>query len=96
MLAFIGGVLVIGSKTVPKFINFVGRTNQHDILIVSLLELYLAFRLLPMILVFLLLLVHSLPGVLNRRIKSTFCYKSASHTHKGHVCGFLRYLLSEL
>ena len=37
VLAFIGGVLVIGSKTVPKFINFVGRTNQHDILIVSLL-----------------------------------------------------------
>jgi K+:H+ antiporter len=37
VLAFIGGVLVIGSKTVPKFINFVGRTNQHDILIVSIL-----------------------------------------------------------
>jgi CPA2 family monovalent cation:H+ antiporter-2 len=37
VLAFIGGVLIIGSKTVPKFINFVGRTNQHDILIVSIL-----------------------------------------------------------
>ncbi len=34
VLALIGGVLVIGSKTVPKFINFVGRTNQHDYLIV--------------------------------------------------------------
>lgn len=37
VLAFIGGVLIIGSKTVPKFINFVGKTNQHDILIVSIL-----------------------------------------------------------
>jgi monovalent cation:H+ antiporter-2, CPA2 family len=37
VLVFIGGVLIIGSKTVPKFINFVGRTNQHDILVVSVL-----------------------------------------------------------
>jgi CPA2 family monovalent cation:H+ antiporter-2 len=37
VLAFIGGVLVIGSKTIPKFINFVGATNQQDILIVSAL-----------------------------------------------------------
>lgn len=42
VLAFIGGVLVIGSKTVPKFINFVGRTNQHDILIVSILGIVFA------------------------------------------------------
>jgi CPA2 family monovalent cation:H+ antiporter-2 len=37
VLAFIGGVLFIGSKTVPKFVNLVGRTNHHDVLIVSIL-----------------------------------------------------------
>jgi CPA2 family monovalent cation:H+ antiporter-2 len=37
VLAFIGGVLVIGSKTIPKFVNLVGKTNQHDLLIVAVL-----------------------------------------------------------
>lgn len=37
VLAFIGGVLIIGSKTIPKFINYVGRTNQHDLLIVAVM-----------------------------------------------------------
>jgi monovalent cation:H+ antiporter-2, CPA2 family len=38
-LAFIAGVLVIGSKTVPKLIDFVGKTNQHDVLVVVILAL---------------------------------------------------------
>jgi monovalent cation:H+ antiporter-2, CPA2 family len=38
-LAFITGVLVIGSKTVPKLIDFVGKTNQHDVLVVVILAL---------------------------------------------------------
>jgi CPA2 family monovalent cation:H+ antiporter-2 len=29
-LAFIAGVLVIGSKTVLRLIDYVSRTNQHD------------------------------------------------------------------
>src|ERR671931_700551 len=33
VLAFIGGALFIGSKTVPKFVDLVGRTNHHDVLI---------------------------------------------------------------
>jgi monovalent cation:H+ antiporter-2, CPA2 family len=37
VLAFIGGVLVLGSKVIPRFINYVGSTNQHDILIVAML-----------------------------------------------------------
>ena len=37
VLAFIGGVLFIGSKVVPKFVNYVGSTNQHDLLIVAVL-----------------------------------------------------------
>ena len=37
VLAFIGGVLIIGSKTIPKFINYIGKTNQHDLLIVAVL-----------------------------------------------------------
>lgn len=35
VIVFIAGVLFVGSKTIPKFINFVGRTNQHDVLVVT-------------------------------------------------------------
>jgi monovalent cation:H+ antiporter-2, CPA2 family len=38
-LAFFAGVLIIGSKTVPKMIDHVGRTNQHDVLVVVILAL---------------------------------------------------------
>ena len=38
-LAFIAGVLVIGSKTIPKLVDYVGRTNQHDVLVVVILAL---------------------------------------------------------
>src|ERR687885_456646 len=37
VLAFIAGVIIIGSKTIPRFVNYVGRTNQHDMLIVTVL-----------------------------------------------------------
>jgi len=37
VLAFIGGALFIGSKTVPKFVNQIGKTNQHDVLVVAIL-----------------------------------------------------------
>ncbi|HEY3526758.1 MAG TPA: cation:proton antiporter [Nitrososphaeraceae archaeon] len=36
-LAFIVGVLAIGSKTVPKLVDYVSRTNQHDVLVVIFL-----------------------------------------------------------
>jgi CPA2 family monovalent cation:H+ antiporter-2 len=36
-LAFIVGVLVIGSKTVPRMVDYVSRTNQHDVLVVIFL-----------------------------------------------------------
>jgi monovalent cation:H+ antiporter-2, CPA2 family len=38
-LAFIAGVLVVGSKTVPKLVDRVSRTNQHDVLVVVILAL---------------------------------------------------------
>jgi CPA2 family monovalent cation:H+ antiporter-2 len=49
VLAFIGGALFIGSKTVPKFVNLIGRTNQHDVLVVAILGIafglsFLAFE----------------------------------------------------
>jgi monovalent cation:H+ antiporter-2, CPA2 family len=49
-LAFIAGVLVIGSKTVPKLVDRVSRTNQHDVLVVVILALvfglsYIAYQL---------------------------------------------------
>ena len=34
-IGFIAGVLVVGSKVVPKLIDVVARTNQHDVLIVA-------------------------------------------------------------
>jgi CPA2 family monovalent cation:H+ antiporter-2 len=37
VLAFIGGVLIIGSKTIPRFVNYIGRTNQHDLLIIAVM-----------------------------------------------------------
>jgi monovalent cation:H+ antiporter-2, CPA2 family len=37
-IAFIAGVLLIGSKTVPKLIDYVSRTNQHDVLVVVILS----------------------------------------------------------
>ena len=37
VIVFIAGVLIVGSKTIPKFIDFVGRTNQHDVLVVTIL-----------------------------------------------------------
>ncbi|HLG37342.1 MAG TPA: cation:proton antiporter [Nitrososphaera sp.] len=37
VLAFIAGALVIGSKTVPKFIDLIGRTNQQDVLVIAML-----------------------------------------------------------
>ena len=37
VLAFIGGALFIGSKAVPRFVNLIGRTNQHDVLIVAII-----------------------------------------------------------
>ena len=37
VLAFIAGIIIIGSKTIPRFVNYVGRTNQHDLLIVTIL-----------------------------------------------------------
>ncbi|HZB79887.1 MAG TPA: cation:proton antiporter [Nitrososphaera sp.] len=37
VLAFIGGALYIGSKTIPKFVDFVSKANQVDVLIVAIL-----------------------------------------------------------
>ena len=49
-LSFIAGVLVIGSKTVPTLVDYVSRTNQHDVLVVVILALvfglsYIAYQL---------------------------------------------------
>ncbi len=37
VLAFIGGVLFIGSKTIPRLVNLIGKTNQHDVIVVAIL-----------------------------------------------------------
>src|SRR5262249_34915929 len=37
VIAFIAGVLILGSRTIPKFVNYVGKTNQHDVLVVAIL-----------------------------------------------------------
>ena len=49
-LAFIVGVLVVGSKTVPRMVDYVSRTNQHDVLVVIFLAVvfglsYFAYQL---------------------------------------------------
>jgi CPA2 family monovalent cation:H+ antiporter-2 len=37
VLAFISGALFLGSKTIPKFVDFVSKTNQVDVLVVAIL-----------------------------------------------------------
>lgn len=37
VLAFIAGALFIGSKTIPKFVDLVSKTNQVDVLVVAIL-----------------------------------------------------------
>ena len=36
-IGFIFGVLFLGSKTIPKFLNFIGKTNQHEVLLLAVL-----------------------------------------------------------
>jgi monovalent cation:H+ antiporter-2, CPA2 family len=42
-LAFIGGVLIIGSRIIPQLVDFVARTNQSDVLVVAVLGLAFGF-----------------------------------------------------
>jgi CPA2 family monovalent cation:H+ antiporter-2 len=37
VLAFIGGALFFGSKTVPKFVDIVGKTNHFDVFLIAIL-----------------------------------------------------------
>ena len=37
VLAFFGGALFIGSKTVPQFVDIMSKTNHHDLVIVAVL-----------------------------------------------------------
>jgi CPA2 family monovalent cation:H+ antiporter-2 len=37
VLAFIAGALFIGSKTIPKFVDYVSKTSQVDVLVVAIL-----------------------------------------------------------
>lgn len=42
-VAFIAAVLIIGSKTIPRLVDFVARTNQSDVLVVAVLGLAFGF-----------------------------------------------------
>lgn len=37
VLAFIGGAIFLGARTVPKYIDLIGRMNSYDVLVVALL-----------------------------------------------------------
>jgi len=37
VLAFIGGVLFLGSKTVPKMVDIMGKTNEYDLILITVL-----------------------------------------------------------
>ncbi len=37
VLAFIGGTIFLGARTVPKFIDLIGRMNNYDVLVIALL-----------------------------------------------------------
>ncbi|MBA3978161.1 MAG: cation:proton antiporter [Nitrosopumilus sp.] len=42
-VAFIAGVLIIGSRIIPRLVDFVARTNQSDVLVVAVLGLAFGF-----------------------------------------------------
>lgn len=42
-IIFIAGVLIIGSRTIPRLVDFVARTNQSDVLVVAVLGLAFGF-----------------------------------------------------
>lgn len=42
VLAFIFGTIIIGSKTVPRIVNFIGRLNKPDLLIITILGIVFA------------------------------------------------------
>lgn len=42
-IAFIAAVLIIGSKTIPRLVDFVAKTNQSDVLVVAVLGLAFGF-----------------------------------------------------
>lgn len=37
VLAFIGGVLIVGSRTVPKLVDMMGRTDRYDLILITVL-----------------------------------------------------------
>lgn len=37
VLAFIGGTIFLGAKSVPKFIDLIGKTNSYDVLVIAML-----------------------------------------------------------
>ena len=41
VLAFIGAVLFVGSKTVPRLVDYMGKTNQYDLILITVLGLSL-------------------------------------------------------
>jgi len=49
-VAFIAVVLIIGSKTIPRLVDFVAKTNQSDVLVVAVLGLAFGFAYLSNIL----------------------------------------------
>ena len=42
-VAFIAAVLILGSKTIPRLVDFVAKTNQSDVLVVTVLGLAFGF-----------------------------------------------------
>src|SRR5690606_39157030 len=50
VLAFIGGAIFLGARTVPKFVDLVGKMNNYDVLVIALLGIafgmsFIAFEL---------------------------------------------------
>ena len=74
-LAFIFGVLLLGSKIIPKLINFIGKFHQHELRLVTWEALGLAFGL-------------SFYLISNRDISSNrcfFCRSTSSRIKRYHA-----------
>jgi monovalent cation:H+ antiporter-2, CPA2 family len=81
-VAFIAVVLIVGSKTIPRLVDFVARTNQSDVLVVTILGLAFGFAYISNISCCRCIFC----WCVNCRIKITFSYKYSDNSDKRYVC----------
>lgn len=87
-IAFIAVVLIVGSKIIPKLVDFVARTNQSDVLVVTVLGLAFGFAYISNIMGISVAVGAFFAGI-NCRIKISFGYQYSYNSNQGYVCSII-------